>query len=64
MSDADQCTFNSIIEGQGEFKWPDGRQYFGEFLNGTMNGTGKLIWKDQYGGKANYKGKVKSSIRS
>jgi hypothetical protein len=44
------------IDGKGEFKWPDGRQYFGEFFQGTMNGQGKLLWNDKYGGKAIYKG--------
>jgi len=32
------CLRNSQIHGQGEFKWPDGRKYLGEFLEGTMNG--------------------------
>lgn len=51
------CSLNqNIIDGAGEFKWPDGRHYFGEFNNGTMNGHGKLIWNDKYGGKATYKG--------
>lgn len=33
---------NTQIDTKGEFKWPDGRHYFGQFLNGTMNGKGKL----------------------
>lgn len=44
------------IDGKGEFKWPDGRQYFGEFFQGAMNGKGKLTWTDKYNGKATYKG--------
>lgn len=44
------------IDGKGEFRWPDGRHYFGEFFQGTMNGKGKLAWNDKYGGKAVYKG--------
>ncbi|CAI2361508.1 unnamed protein product [Moneuplotes crassus] len=44
------------IDGKGEFKWPDGRLYFGEFFQGAMNGKGKLIWTDKYNGKATYKG--------
>ena len=44
------------IDGKGEFKWPDGRQYFGEFFQGTMNGNGKLIFTDKYKGKAIYQG--------
>jgi hypothetical protein len=35
---------DSKIEGQGEFKWPDGRHYIGEFVNSCMQGYGKLIW--------------------
>lgn len=38
---------DSRIEGQGEFKWPDGRHYIGEFVNSCMEGYGKLIWLDQ-----------------
>jgi len=37
---------DSRIEGQGEFKWPDGRHYIGEFVNSCMEGYGKLIWHD------------------
>jgi hypothetical protein len=47
---------NSQMHGKGEFKWPDGRHYFGEFFNGTMSGNGKMIWIDKYGGKAKYNG--------
>lgn len=37
---------DSRIEGQGEFKWPDGRHYIGEFVNSCMQGYGKLMWID------------------
>jgi hypothetical protein len=53
---------DNSIQGKGEFKWPDGRQYFGEFLRGTMNGFGKLTWTDQYGGKATYKGEFVNNL--
>jgi hypothetical protein len=41
---------DSKIEGQGEFKWPDGRHYIGEFVNSCMQGYGKLIWVDTRNG--------------
>lgn len=47
---------NGIIEGRGEFKWPDGRHYIGDFFNYQLEGIGKLMFKDKYGGKAIYKG--------
>lgn len=55
-SNIDDLKYNEI-DGQGEFKWPDGRHYFGEFSNGVMQGYGKLTWTDEYEGKATYKGK-------
>lgn len=35
---------DSKIEGKGEFKWPDGRHYIGEFRNSMMQGKGKLTF--------------------
>lgn len=35
---------NSQIEGFGEFKWPDGRHYIGDFVNAQMHGQGKMSW--------------------
>ena len=34
------------MEGEGHYKWPDGREYIGEFAKGKKNGIGKYIWKD------------------
>ena len=35
---------NSQIEGFGEFKWPDGRHYIGDFVSSQMHGHGKMTW--------------------
>jgi len=51
------------IEGQGEFKWPDGtRHYIGNFENSQMQGFGKLTFLDKYGGKAVYKGDFMANL--
>ena len=41
----------SQIDGYGEFKWPDGRHYIGDFVNSQMHGIGKMTWfsKDTQG---------------
>ena len=46
----------SQIADFGEFRWPDGRVYIGQFKNAELNGKGKYSWVDKYGGKALYKG--------
>ena len=28
------------------YKWPDGKEYFGNFYKGKRNGLGKFIWND------------------
>lgn len=58
---------DSKIEGQGEFKWPDGRHYIGEFVNSCMQGYGKLIWHDAKNAqgaasKSVYKGQFVANI--
>ena len=52
----------SRIEGQGEFKWPDGRHYIGEFRNSSMHGYGRLLWTDKTGGKCVYKGEFMANV--
>ena len=37
---------NSQIQGYGEFKWPDGRHYIGDYVNSQMHGHGKMTWFD------------------
>ncbi|CDW82176.1 UNKNOWN [Stylonychia lemnae] len=53
---------DSKIEGQGEFKWPDGRHYIGEFRNSCMYGQGKLLWIDKNQGKSVYKGEFQANL--
>ena len=42
------------MNGEGQFNWPDGRMYKGNYLNNYKNGYGEFFWPD---GKI-YKGKV------
>ena len=39
---------NSLIQGFGEFKWPDGRHFIGDFVNSQMHGHGKMTWFDTH----------------
>ena len=41
--------------GQGEFKWPGGRIYKGEFSNNLENGEGVLTWPDGRRFEGNWK---------
>jgi len=34
------------MNGWGEFTWPDGRKYVGEYLDDKKHGKGKFIWPD------------------
>ena len=34
------------MRGQGSYKWVDGREYVGEWLNNNMHGKGKYTWPD------------------
>ena len=34
------------MDGYGVFKWPDGRQYEGEYKDDKKNGHGKFTWPD------------------
>ena len=34
------------MEGRGEFKWPDGRTYIGEYVDDTKQGEGTFEWPD------------------
>ena len=40
-------------EGQGTYRWPDGRSYQGSFINGAFGGHGVLRDKN---GKVEYDG--------
>jgi len=33
-----------MMNGQGEFTWPDGRAYKGEWKDNLINGTGTYTW--------------------
>ena len=48
------------MHGQGELKWPDGRQYIGNFHHGMMQGFGKLTFNTTFGW-ASYKGEFKNN---
>jgi hypothetical protein len=52
----------SIIQGYGEFKWPDGRHYIGEFVNSQMQGQGKMTWLSKTGRKIVYKGQFLANV--
>ena len=41
------------MNGKGEFRWPDGRVYDGEYKNDIKHGDGVYIWPDgrMYQGK-------------
>jgi L1 cell adhesion molecule like protein len=34
------------MEGKGEFNWPDGRKYIGEYRDDKKEGQGLFIWPD------------------
>ena len=33
------------MHGQGEFKWPDGRKYYGQYINDKKQGNGIFEWR-------------------
>ena len=35
-----------MFNGQGHYKWNDGRQFIGNYENGLMKGFGVFTWKD------------------
>jgi hypothetical protein len=37
---------NASKEGQGEYQWPDGNRYIGEWKNNMLNGKGLFTWYD------------------
>jgi len=38
-----------MMEGQGEYRWPDGRRYKGSWKQGKMDGKGRYTWVDPTG---------------
>lgn len=38
---------NASKEGQGEYRWPDGNRYLGEWSQNMLNGRGLFIWHDE-----------------
>jgi len=34
------------MHGKGEFLWPDGRKYVGEYVNDKKEGYGQFTWPD------------------
>lgn len=53
---------DSQIQGYGEFKWPDGRHYIGDFVNSQMQGQGKMTWATKAGKKIIYKGQFLANV--
>lgn len=53
---------DSKIHGYGEFKWPDGRHYIGDFVNSQMQGQGKMTWLLKNGKKNVYKGRFLANV--
>jgi hypothetical protein len=43
------------MEGNGKFKWPDGRVYMGEYKNDKKDGYGEFEWADGRKYKGNWK---------
>lgn len=52
---------DSQILGYGEFKWPDGRHFIGDFVNSQMQGQGKMNWQVE-GKKMVYKGAFLANV--
>jgi hypothetical protein len=52
---------NNQIDGFGEFKWPDGRHYIGDFMRSQMHGIGKLSWSEGEA-KCVYKGQMFANV--
>lgn len=49
-----------MMEGTGEYKWPDGRMYKGTWQRGKMHGRGKYTWVDPSGtGSRSYEGEYR-----
>ena len=36
---------NGFMHGYGEFLWPDGKKYCGNYLNDKKDGFGAYLWK-------------------
>ena len=34
------------MHGEGEFSWPDGRKYVGEYVDDKKHGNGVFEWPD------------------
>ena len=34
------------MHGKGLYKWPDGNEYEGEYINNVKEGKGEFRWKD------------------
>lgn len=34
------------MNGKGNFTWPDGRKYIGEYIEDKKHGYGQFIWPD------------------
>jgi hypothetical protein len=37
---------NGMMNGKGEFTYPDGRKYIGYFINDKKEGKGEFIWNE------------------
>jgi len=44
-----------LPDGMGEMNWPDGRKYVGQFHGGTMDGPGKMTYRDGNVEEGNWK---------
>ena len=38
---------NDVKQGIGEFFWPDGRHYKGDWIDGQHHGSGEYTWFDK-----------------
>ena len=36
----------NLMDGQGEFVWPNGDRYIGQYINGKRNGLGDMEYGD------------------
>lgn len=42
------------IEGEGEYRWPDGRVYIGQWKENKLEGKGIYTWPDGRKYEGNY----------
>ncbi len=35
------------MHGKGLYKWPDGREYYGDYVNNIKEGYGRFKWNNE-----------------